>query len=115
MAIPVQQFSIVEVKKPNLGQNKPGAVTADVVFNTRFLRGDVRGEWDELKEHDVLFLLTIRPPTDQEVGPVLQYLPVPVAHPSLPRCWLSTGCGYVHGRPHPGPHGEIRPRLLPRL
>lgn len=26
------------------------------------LRGDVRGEWDELKQHDVVFLLTVRPP-----------------------------------------------------
>mmetsp|Transcript_15961 Transcript_15961/g.37841 ORF Transcript_15961/g.37841 Transcript_15961/m.37841 type:complete len:1392 (+) Transcript_15961:941-5116(+) len=68
MAIPVSEFTIVEVKKPNVGEVKPGAVTADVVFNTRFLRGDVRAEWDELKEHDVLFLLTIRPPTEQEAA-----------------------------------------------
>ena len=27
------------------------------------LRGDVRSEWDEVKQHDVLFLITIRPPT----------------------------------------------------
>jgi hypothetical protein len=26
------------------------------------LRGEVRSEWDEVKQHDVLFLLTIRPP-----------------------------------------------------
>ncbi len=26
------------------------------------LRGDVRSEWDEAKQHDVLFLLTLRPP-----------------------------------------------------
>jgi len=26
------------------------------------LRGDVRGEWDELKQHDVVFLLTVQPP-----------------------------------------------------
>ena len=26
------------------------------------LRGDVHSEWDEVKQHDVLFLLTIRPP-----------------------------------------------------
>ncbi len=32
------------------------------------LRGDVRGEWDEVKQHDVLFLLTIRPPTAREVA-----------------------------------------------
>lgn len=26
------------------------------------LRAEVRAEWDECKQHDVLFLLTIRPP-----------------------------------------------------
>ena len=26
------------------------------------LRGDVRSEWDETKQHDVLFLLTVQPP-----------------------------------------------------
>ena len=26
------------------------------------LRGDVRGEWDDMKQHDVVFLLTVRPP-----------------------------------------------------
>ena len=26
------------------------------------MRGEVRSEWDEAKQHDVLFLMTIRPP-----------------------------------------------------
>ena len=32
------------------------------------LRPDVRGEWDEAKQHDVLFLLTIRPPDATELA-----------------------------------------------
>ena len=32
------------------------------------MRGDVRSEWDEAKQHDVLFLLTIRPPDATEVA-----------------------------------------------
>lgn len=28
----------------------------------------MRGEWDEVKQHDVLFLLTIRPPTARELA-----------------------------------------------
>lgn len=28
------------------------------------LRGDVRGDWDELKQHDVVFLVTVRPPDE---------------------------------------------------
>jgi intron-binding protein aquarius len=30
--------------------------------NLSALRPDVRAEWDELRQHDVLFLLAIRPP-----------------------------------------------------
>jgi hypothetical protein len=31
------------------------------------MRGEVRAEWDEVKQHDVLFLLTIRPPLAGEL------------------------------------------------
>ena len=50
---------ITEVRKPNVGEAKPAAVTADVVVDTRACRNDVRREWDELKQHDVMFLLTV--------------------------------------------------------
>lgn len=33
-----------------------------MTVNLSNLRPDIRAEWDELKQHDVLFLLTIRPP-----------------------------------------------------
>ncbi|EFJ49751.1 hypothetical protein VOLCADRAFT_104194 [Volvox carteri f. nagariensis] len=62
MALPLNSFKITEVRKPNVGDAKPAAVTANVVIDTRPLRGDVRAEWDELKQHDVLFLMTVRPP-----------------------------------------------------
>ena len=117
MALPVQAFNVVEVRKPNVGQNKPASVTADILLDTKSaiphpavllvlhaglittyeqlgwlvfaellhplrsvmvafsiaqgadrqsrgagLRGDVRSEWDETKQHDVLFLLTVQPP-----------------------------------------------------
>lgn len=31
------------------------------------MRGEVRAEWDEVKQHDVLFLMTIRPPLAGEL------------------------------------------------
>ncbi|KAK9820367.1 hypothetical protein WJX72_009525 [[Myrmecia] bisecta] len=62
MALPITAFTVIEVRKPNVGEAKPAEVTADVVLDTRGLRGDVRSEWDELKQHDVLFLITMRPP-----------------------------------------------------
>lgn len=62
MALAIQSFKIIEVGPAHVGENKPSAVTAEVVIDTSKLRGDVRGEWDEVKQHDVLFLLTVRPP-----------------------------------------------------
>ena len=35
MALPVQAFNVVEVRKPNVGQNKPASVTADILLDTR--------------------------------------------------------------------------------
>jgi intron-binding protein aquarius len=34
MALPLKAFSVVEVRKPNVGEAKPAAVTADAVLNT---------------------------------------------------------------------------------
>lgn len=71
MAAPIQEYTIIEVRKPNVGENKPADVTADIVIDTSNMRGDIRSEWDETKQHDVLFLLTIRPPDQAELA-VLQ-------------------------------------------
>ncbi|EFN59246.1 hypothetical protein CHLNCDRAFT_29663 [Chlorella variabilis] len=62
MAQLIDKFAVTEVRKPKVGENKPAAVTAEITINLATLRPDVRAEWDELKQHDVLFLLTIRPP-----------------------------------------------------
>ena len=36
------------------------------------MRGDIRSEWDETKQHDVLFLLSIRPPDQAELALIQQ-------------------------------------------
>ncbi|CAN1813775.1 RNA helicase aquarius [Linum perenne] len=61
MAVPVRQFRISEVKQPNIGEVKPASVTAQVTYSISSYRSNIRSEWDSLKEHDVLFLLSIRP------------------------------------------------------
>lgn len=61
MGVPIKQFKIKEVKQPNIGEVKPSAVTAAVTFSISSYRQHIRREWDALKEHDVLFLLSIRP------------------------------------------------------
>lgn len=64
MAQPLVSFKIIEVRTPKVGDIKPAAVTAEVVLDISKLRPDVRREWDQLKQHDVLFLMTIRPPAE---------------------------------------------------
>ncbi|XP_006823851.1 RNA helicase aquarius [Saccoglossus kowalevskii] len=60
MALPITTFSVVEVAKPNIGENHPSQVRADitVVLN---LRSEIRTEWEGLRKHDVAFVITVRP------------------------------------------------------
>ena len=37
MALPIEQFSIIEVRKPNVGENKPAGVEADVIIDLKGL------------------------------------------------------------------------------
>jgi intron-binding protein aquarius len=67
MAVPPTSVTIVEVRKPNVGEAKPSAVTAEIKFDLATLRPPVRAEWDELRQHDVLFLL-VRFPCDGRVA-----------------------------------------------
>lgn len=61
MAVPIKEFKISEVKQPNIGEVKPASVTAKVTFSISSYKSHIRSEWNSLKEHDVLFLLSIRP------------------------------------------------------
>ncbi|XP_012830701.1 PREDICTED: intron-binding protein aquarius-like [Erythranthe guttata] len=61
MAVPIKEFRITEVKQPNIGEVKPSVVTAKVTFSISSYKAQIRSEWNALKEHDVLFLLSIRP------------------------------------------------------
>ncbi|KAL3814759.1 hypothetical protein ACJIZ3_016027 [Penstemon smallii] len=61
MAVPFKEFKIREVKQPNIGEVKPSLVTAEVNFSISSYKAQVRSEWNALKEHDVLFLLSVRP------------------------------------------------------
>ncbi|WZZ55558.1 hypothetical protein YC2023_055665 [Brassica napus] len=61
MAVPINGFKIAQVKQPNIGEEKPASVTAEVTFSIKSYRTQIRSEWNSIKEHDVLFLLCIRP------------------------------------------------------
>ncbi|CAI5981702.1 unnamed protein product [Closterium sp. NIES-65] len=61
MAIQISSFRIVEVKAPLLGEVQPAAVLAEVEYSIGGYKAAMRSEWEEIKEHDVLFLLGIHP------------------------------------------------------
>lgn len=61
MGVPIREFRIMEVKQPNIGEVKPASVTAKITYSISSYRAQIRSEWDALKEHDVLFLLSIQP------------------------------------------------------
>ncbi len=61
MGAGITNFSIVEVTKPALGQTAPETVRGEINFTTAGMKQAVRQEWDSLKEHDVLFLVSLKP------------------------------------------------------
>ncbi len=45
MAQTIASFSIVEVAKPNIGENWPARVRADVTINLN-IRNNIKNEWE---------------------------------------------------------------------
>jgi intron-binding protein aquarius len=70
MAQSITNFTIVEVGKANIGESHPSRVRADVtlVLNTR---ADIKREWENLRKHDICFLITCKPLT--KVGTKYDY------------------------------------------
>lgn len=60
MALPVASFAVVEVSKPHIGEKKPSRVRADISV-TLSVRKEIQEEWENLRKHDVCFLITVRP------------------------------------------------------
>lgn len=60
MALPIASFTVVEVAKPRIGEKKPSRVRADVSV-TLSVRNTIKEEWENLRKHDVCFLVTVRP------------------------------------------------------
>ena len=62
-ALPLKEFQVLYVSPPKLGQEKPASVVATVKFSLKNFSGKLREEWEELKVHDVLFLLNVTEPS----------------------------------------------------
>lgn len=68
MAQPITQFAVVEVAKPNIGEKRPSRVRADVTINLS-VRKEIKSEWENLRKHDVCFLITVKP--QNPIGTIL--------------------------------------------
>lgn len=57
MAQTISSFSIVEVAKPNIGENWPARVRADITINLN-VRDQIKNEWEGMNLWDVPFKKT---------------------------------------------------------
>lgn len=82
MAQPIVNFAVCEVAKPNVGEDKPSRVRADITVNLS-VRREIKNEWEALRKHDVCLLLSVIAPKE---------LPNPQGH--FPDEW---GIRYIRG------------------
>jgi len=54
------KFVYIKILKTILGDLQPSRVRADVIV-TLNVKKDVQEEWENLRKHDVCFLLTVKP------------------------------------------------------
>ncbi|KAI8070842.1 P-loop containing nucleoside triphosphate hydrolase protein [Gongronella butleri] len=64
MGLPIDAFSVSDVAQPDLGRDAPSRVIGEVTFSVSPYTKVLRDEWDSLRRHDIVFLLTIRPNDD---------------------------------------------------
>ncbi|KAI9364882.1 intron-binding protein aquarius [Zopfochytrium polystomum] len=60
MGVPLEKFDIVDIGPVQFGGEAPTFVKADLSFYVGKYTDVIRREWDSLRKHDVLFLVTIQ-------------------------------------------------------
>ncbi|KAA0204074.1 hypothetical protein HAZT_HAZT008066 [Hyalella azteca] len=63
MAQVIVNFAVCEVAQPNVGEDKPSRVRADITVNLN-VRPEIKNEWEALRKHDVCLLLSIQNPKE---------------------------------------------------
>ncbi|EXJ71166.1 uncharacterized protein A1O5_06160 [Cladophialophora psammophila CBS 110553] len=67
MALPIGEPAVIEVGPPKVGHVKPSFVRAEVILDVSRLTDGIRREWDNLKPHDVVFLLAVKATDDSRL------------------------------------------------
>eukprot|EP01038_Epipyxis_sp_PR26KG_P005853 gene5853-8076_t len=62
MALPITSITIDEISRPKLGDLIPKHVDSTVTIDLSRFSGIIRQEWEDLREHDVIFLVCIERP-----------------------------------------------------
>jgi intron-binding protein aquarius len=57
----LDDFTIRKVGIPAIGENKPSYVWAQVDYTLERFKGKIREEWEEIRQHDNLFLVSLQP------------------------------------------------------
>jgi len=60
MAIPIKSFKILVSKKPKIGKKYSEEIIADIEYSLNGIQPHIRNEWDKIKKHDILFLITFQ-------------------------------------------------------
>jgi len=61
MAIPIGKPAVVEVVSPRVGEDVPAEVKVEIILDVSRLQLGLRKEWEDLRQDDVVFLVTIHP------------------------------------------------------
>jgi len=70
MALPLLALEVMQVRRPKVGEVVPAEVRAEVRWSLTGVLPHVRAEWDQLREHDVIFLIRISAPSEPYEGKV---------------------------------------------
>ncbi|PHH62529.1 hypothetical protein CDD81_6915 [Ophiocordyceps australis] len=68
MIVPISKPAIVEVVPPQVGQDFPFLVKAEVSVDLQRLPGNSRREWSALRPDDVVFLLSVGPSSPKSIS-----------------------------------------------
>jgi intron-binding protein aquarius len=69
MALPIAASTVTSVTPPRVGEEIPAQVTAEITVDLSKFAPQIRADWEALREHDVLFLLTIKSTVPQGSDP----------------------------------------------
>lgn len=60
MAAEIKEFTVHEIEPPKIGETYSTNVFAEVKYSTQSMNSYIRKEWEELRQHDVVFLISFK-------------------------------------------------------